>query len=137
MFLDIPVITRESILLTYLLTYGADPFLRAANCAATQELPSILWNMKVHYRAHKSPPLVPVLSYINSILSIPSYLSKIHFNIVRPPTSWYQYLQLQGAAYINTQIKGVSISQISRTAGIFMLQLIKIMTSLLLFLPLM
>jgi hypothetical protein len=60
--------------LTYLLTYGA------ANCAAPQEHPSISWNPKVQYRVHKSPPLVPILSHINPIHSIPSSLSKIHFN---------------------------------------------------------
>jgi hypothetical protein len=31
---------------------------------------------------------VPILSHINPIHTIPSYLSKIHFNIEHPPTSW-------------------------------------------------
>jgi hypothetical protein len=64
------------------------PSWEAANCAAIQELPTILWKPKAHYRVQKSPPLVPVLSQISPIHIIPSYLSKIHFNIVRSPTSW-------------------------------------------------
>jgi hypothetical protein len=44
--------------------------------AATQELSNILWNPKIHYRDHKIPPLIH---------TTPSYLSKIHFNIIHPP----------------------------------------------------
>jgi hypothetical protein len=32
------------------------------DCAATHEIPSTSWNLKVHYRIHKSRPLLLVLS---------------------------------------------------------------------------
>jgi hypothetical protein len=74
-------------LLTYLLT-ELSPSWEAANCAVTQELPSILRNPKVHHRVYKRPSLVPILSQIDSVHTIPFCLSKIYFNIVHPPTCW-------------------------------------------------
>jgi hypothetical protein len=60
---------------TYLLT-ELSPSWGAVNCAAPQEPPIILWNPKVQYRVHKSPPLVPILSHINPIHKMFLHLHK-------------------------------------------------------------
>jgi hypothetical protein len=73
---------------TNLLTHGAERFWRSCQLCSHSRCPSVLWNPKVHYRLHKSPPPVSILSQIDPIPTIPSYLSKINFNIVHPPTSW-------------------------------------------------
>jgi hypothetical protein len=53
------------------------PSCEAASCAAIQELPNILRNLKVHYRVHKSPQLFPILCQINPVHITPSYLRSI------------------------------------------------------------
>jgi hypothetical protein len=66
--------------ITYLFIYLELNPSWAANCAATQELPSISWNPKVQYRVHKRPPLA--LYWAISIQSTPSHHLSLRFILI-------------------------------------------------------
>ena len=81
-------VAQLTYLLTYLLTYSMVqiPSWEANWFAASQEIPRILWNPKVHYRTHKRPPPVHVLDQPNSVHIPTSHLLEIHPNIIHPST---------------------------------------------------
>ena len=79
---------RITYLLTYLLTYSIvqSPSWEANWFAASQEIPRISRNLKVHYRTHKRPPLVSILGQPNPVHIHTSHLLEIHPNIIHPST---------------------------------------------------
>jgi hypothetical protein len=62
-----------------------------------KKYPAFLWNPKAHYRVHTSPSPDPILSQVNPVCPIDLYLSKVHLNVILPPTPTFSELM-----YTNT-----------------------------------
>jgi len=58
------------------------PSSEANTHSASQEIPRLSWNQTFHYRVHKRPPLIPILSQMHPVHTCLPYFLNIHFNIV-------------------------------------------------------
>jgi hypothetical protein len=74
-------------LLTYLLTpWGRILFEKLIVTQLVKKYPAVLRTPKVHHHVHKSPPLDPILRQLNPVRPIDPYLTKVHLNVILPPT---------------------------------------------------
>ena len=75
---------------------------------ASQEIPRISRNPKVHYRTYKRPPPISILGQPNPAHLPTSHLLEIHPNIIHPSTprspQWYLSLRLPHQDPIHTTL---------------------------------
>jgi len=79
---------NDTVVHTYILTHSLNysmqqsPSWEANRFSASQEIPRILWNQKVHYHVHRCPPPVRILNHIDPIHALKAHFLKIHLNII-------------------------------------------------------
>jgi len=91
---------------TYLLTYSMvqSPSLEANWFAASQEIPRISRNPKVHYRTHKRPSTVSILSQPSPVHIPTFHLLEIRPNIIHPSTPRSPQRSLSLRFYVSNTI---------------------------------
>ena len=93
--------------LTHSLTRWSSPSWEANRFSASQEIPRILFNPKVHYRSQKCPPPVPILSQLDPVHTLTSHILTIQilFRLQRVIQFFYNlYLHTVCVSLVNFSV---------------------------------
>ena len=97
--------------------------------AASQEIPLISRNPKVHYRTHKRPPPVPILGQPNPVHIPTSHLLEIHPDINHPSTprspQWFFPSDFPTKTLFASAIKGREICWLIERPPVSISELLK------------
>ena len=88
--------TPRKLILTYSMEHS--PSWEANRFSASQEIPCILWNPKVHHHIHKSPPHASILSQLDPVHAPTSQFLKIHVNNILPFFYFVQRIWMHGTS---------------------------------------
>jgi hypothetical protein len=79
-----------------------NPYQEANIQSASQEIPLLLWNRKVHYLVHKRKSLAAILNHMHPVHTFPHYIPNIHSNIILLSTHSSSELSLPLYAYLTS-----------------------------------